>query len=726
MSGTQNIVRNVSFSLLAAVAVAGCSLAPEEAPKTVRRLFVDPERKPIRDVNASSCAPVIGFAGAGVGAGEDAKWLFETHRKEGAALFRQCGARFVRQWSAVDRWQDGAGSHWVFDKKLGRRVNRMADRTTDMKNAFSFYKEYGIKVLLTLENYGVCTNLETGARSGDIRDITRVMCDYVRWIVDNGFAETVAGFELGNEPYWMGHGMDKEGALTPEKYAERWCAIIPEILKIMPKAEFGMPLAEYFKADPDIAAVRNRALSTTGIKSENYFDASNLNRWSARFAMAMKPQFKNVRHIIYHAYGTDAPFSTSYWGIQRYRRFTEAFPELKGMDFWISEWRDRSDEDVPSHMRYRETLTKMGYMLMMLAQPDVAGMNLHEFRCQTGTLAWSFPDEKGKTGNWSVQWMDGAGERPDFDSIGESRVFVGSLGPAMQNVVESLRRIPVVLDFGSDNRGAYSEGCSNAVYACSDYYGSVLDYRFALRQGKTGAELPKINGDCSYLITRDAGKRMLCFFAVNTKSEEVSFDLEFPELWVVGSPEYRVETCEEKYLDAHEIAGSRLAKTYAYSPYRFYPLGKPYRITIPANSVTTVWIPAHRTWKGDGARRLVRETLTLAQEPVARPLHGEDQTADEFYYLDTFGLLSLRIGAKLSVYENGRKSVDETIGSFKDEQDVLTFERTGERTHLDKSGVLVTDKVELKLVCDKIDVGAFAALCTRLCHFYGLATASAE
>ena len=695
------------LSLVAAGLFAGCSVAPKEAPQTVRRLFIDPDRKPIRDVSASSCAPVIGFAGAGVGAGEDSKWLFETHRKEAAALFRQCGARFVRQWSAIHYWQTGAGSSWAFDKKLGRRVNRLAHMTTDMKNAFSFYKEYGIKVLLTLENYGVITNLETGATSSDIRDVTRVMCDYARWIVDNGFAETVAGFELGNEPYFMGNNMDKEGAFTPEQYAERWCTIVAEMVKIMPKAEFGMPLAEYYKADPDIAAVRNRALSTTGIKSEHYFDASNLNRWSARFAMAMKPAYKHVRHIIYHSYGTDAPFSTSYWGIRRYRRFSEAFPELKDKDFWITEWRDRSDEDVPSHTRYRETLTKMGYMLMMLAQPDVACMNLHEFRCQTGTLAWSYPDGKNKTGNWSVQWMDGAGERPDFDSIGESRVYVGSMGPAMQNVVESLRRIPVVLDFGSDNRGAYSEGCSNAVYACSDYYGSVLDYRFALRQGKTGEELPKINGDCSYLITRDAGKGKLCFFAVNTKGEDVSFDLEFPELWNAGSPEYRVETCPEKYLDAHEIAGHRLAETYAYSPYRFYPYGRPYRITIPANSVTTVWIPVHKTWKGNRAQQMVRETLTLEQPPVNRPLHGEDQSPDDFYYLDTFGLLSLRIGAKLTVTENGRKSVDTTIGRFRDEKDVWTF-------------AIKKDKLEINLVCDKIEKSAFDALCARLCRFYGV------
>ena len=68
---------------------------------------------------------------------------------------------------------------------------------------------------------------------------------------------------------------------------------------------------------------------------------------------------------------------------------TEAFPELRGKKFWITEWRDRSDEEVPSHQRFRETLNKSAFMLMMVAHPDVDGMNLHEFRCQTGSLMWS-------------------------------------------------------------------------------------------------------------------------------------------------------------------------------------------------------------------------------------------------------------------------------------------------------------------------------------------------
>ena len=289
---------------------------------------------------------------------------------------------------------------------------------------------------------------------------------------------------------------------APEDYAARWCEIVPEIKRIFPECEIGMPLAEYFSADPDIAAVRARTEQAEKIEAKGYFDASCMNQWSARFIKAMAPQLHNVSHVIYHSYGADAPFSATYWGLRRYRRFTEAFPELKGKKFWITEWRDRSDEEVPSHQRFRETLNKSAFMLMMAAHPDVDGMNLHEFRCQTGSLMWSNWDPKTKTGSWQVQWMNGGPDRPDFESAGESRAVVGSMGPAMQLMVESLLRYPVVMDFGSANYGAFSAGASNAVWACSDYYASVLDRRLGIRKGLATADLPKVKGDCEYLVTR--------------------------------------------------------------------------------------------------------------------------------------------------------------------------------------------------------------------------------
>jgi hypothetical protein len=64
----------------------------------------------------------------------------------------------------------------------------------------------------------------------------------------------VAGFELGNEPYW---GKD------PEEYGRRWCAIVPAMKEVWPDAQIGMPLAEYRPNDPDIASVCARCEDMT-------------------------------------------------------------------------------------------------------------------------------------------------------------------------------------------------------------------------------------------------------------------------------------------------------------------------------------------------------------------------------------------------------------------------------------------------------------------------------
>lgn len=691
----------VLAGVVVAIASACQMKRQDEKERPVRTITLNLNAKPIRDISRSSSSPILGYAGAGVHGGEDAKWLFETHRKEAAAVFRKCGARFVRQWNAVRQWQFGAGALFVRDRKTGKVKNRFAHMTTDMYNAFSFYKEYGIKVVLTLENYGSITNFETHASTSDINYVKKDICDYVKWIVDNGFKEVVAGFELGNEPYWAGSRMFTDPNCAPERFAERWCAIIPEIKKIFPECKIGMPLAEYFSADPDIAAVRARTEQAEKLEAKGYFDASSMNQWSARFIKAMESQLHNVSHVIYHTYGADAPFSATYWGIRRYRLFSEAYPQLKGKKFWITEWRDRSDEEVPSHMRFRETLNKSAFMLMMIAQPEIDGMNLHEFRCQTGSLAWSFWDNKNKTGNWSVQWMNGGPDRPDYDSVGESRVHIGSMGPAMQLMVESLRRNPLVMDFGSDNYGSYSEGCSNAVWACSDYYASVIDYRQGIRKGLPAEKMPKIKGDCQYLITCDKTKNIWAIHCVNMNPEDVEFDVAFNGYCNPGAPDIRVTCCEERFADAHEIAGfGRLSREYAYQPYAV-EAGK-YRVKIPGNSVTTVTIPVRRGGMHSAAMRAL-SAAAIHDEPFpVRPECGADQKAEDYHYYGAIGRY-----ARFTFKNNGRVHCDASVGNVSDGMALKIFK--GEDEKANKQASLVTDiqdaeiienlKAELKKLC---------------------------
>ena len=113
---------------------------------------------------------------------------------------------------------------------------------------FSFRKENNMRVLLTLEQWDD-GNPDASKRTNDVIAVREAVREYVRWIVKNGFKETVAGFELGNETYFDPRA---------EEIAARWRVIIPAILDEWPDAKIGIPLAEYADNDPDLKALRNR------------------------------------------------------------------------------------------------------------------------------------------------------------------------------------------------------------------------------------------------------------------------------------------------------------------------------------------------------------------------------------------------------------------------------------------------------------------------------------
>ena len=578
--------------MIAAMAAAFAMTLPARAARVIR---VDPGAAPIRDASQSSAFPIMGYAGSMVGVGADPKWFFEEDRDNTAGLFMQSGARLVRQWNALRLWQIGAGADCKVRAEIPWR--------TDMENVFSFYAENGIKVLLTLEIYGVVTNAgEQVAQmrprdktqwgtTGDIGEVKRVVGEYVDWIVTNGFADCVAGFELGNEAYWRGGTMFEKSPDDPEWYAERCCAIIPVIRSKMPKAKIGIPLAEYFAGDPDIAAVRARSLQREKLESKGYFSASALNQWSARFVVALSNQLHNVSHVIYHAYGAEVPYSATYCGIQRYRKFSEAFPELRGKKFWITEWRDRSDEDNRSHMRFRETMTKADYMLMMVAQPDVDALNLHEFSAQAGGLYVSHMRGRGasRTTSWGMQRESGGANRPDYRYHGHPNAEPAMCAPVFRNFTEAIMRHPLVMDLVSERcGGVVGDDQREAYWHGAKHYASYQKRRAAVKAGKENP--PDTDDDCTCLVLMNKAKRSVALLAVNDKSEPAEFMIEVPEGQEILAPTYRIYECPEDMLDAIEVPGEgRFTREYAYESYPV-PEG-PRTVVIPPNSVTTVQIP---------------------------------------------------------------------------------------------------------------------------------------
>jgi len=215
-------------------------------------IHLDPSKDFIRDLRDTSAAPVLGYAGSMLEFNDSlAHVLWHDCSDDLATALRDGGARLVKEWNSLDKWQIGMAYAQAKSEEerasLRKRFGRSEGLVDDPKVWFSFRKKHGMKVFICLEQYRVWTDVSQGVKTNEIGIVKKTICDYLRWIRDNGFADQVAGFELGNEPYW---GKD------PEEYGRRWCEIVPEMKKIWLGAKIGIPLAEYRPNDPDIAAVR--------------------------------------------------------------------------------------------------------------------------------------------------------------------------------------------------------------------------------------------------------------------------------------------------------------------------------------------------------------------------------------------------------------------------------------------------------------------------------------
>ena len=568
-----NCTRSLADELQALLAAEA-----REAAK-VNDLIIDPEMKPIRNVKDSTCAPIMGYAGSLVGEGQFSKTFFVDDREQTARVFREAGVRLVRQWDAVRQWQTGAGAGRAYRKQPGLNYE---EESCDMKEVFSFYKEQGIKALLTLENYGVYTDVRQGVSTNDLEIVKRTICDYVRWIVDNDFKSCVGGFELGNEPYWAGNDLDKN---SPEAYAQRWIPIVTAIKEIWPEAPIGIALAEYMKGDPDVKAVRARMLAEKRVVRKSYFDESTLNQWSGRYVVAMKPVLDRIDHVIYHAYGGAIPESCSYCGVQRFRGFTKAFPELEGKKFWITEWRERSDEDNRSHQHFDNSLFKGSYMMMMIAQPDVDALNLHEFGTLSGGLyrsglaTESAPSWHNRTDpRWNVQWNSATADRPNWGYVGRPQLEVGIAGPVFRLLTEAVRYHPLLLKFAAERSGYANPNPEAAVWAGSQYYGN----------GK--------REDVQVLVACNEKKTEAVVMAINFYREPRQLPIRPKDKWKLLSPDVRVYCCPTEHLYDSELPGEgRFTQQYGYEQRTGGT--DPLVVTLPENSVVTITIPLKRIAK---------------------------------------------------------------------------------------------------------------------------------
>ena len=547
-------------------ATAAVSLARAEWPVTI---IADADDTPIKDLRNSTSAPDLGYAGAMLESSTlISEWFYISNRVESAKLVRDAGAWVVRPWGANDLWQRGIA--WTKTKDRAAMMKRYRNGVLiDPHAYFSFWKENGMKAILCLENYGVFTDVETGARTSEIDVVRKVICDYVRWIVDNGYKDCVAGFELGNESYW-GH--------EPEKYGARWCEIIPEMKSIWPEMKIGMPLAEYRDGDPDIAAVRARATGLEWVTNDgkSEFSFSRLNQWSGRFIMAMSNQLHNVSHVIYHFYGGDGAYGCSGMGFKRIERFAQIFPEIADKRVWITEWRERSDEDNRCHQMFFSSIWKGHYLLLTLAQPNVDGISLHNLGSLAGGISVS-------TGTWNFQFDPSNRNYVDPDYEGVPRMEIGPAAPVFRIFCEALKEHPIILDHGT----TCNKGKTASIWTSANYYGTANAQIRAIACNK---KLPRLAGDIEWVATLNADKTSLSLLMVNSCDKQCNMPVELKGLCFAGEPVVESVTIPAEHLYSHLIPGERplwICKSEKLAPLDDNPAS----VAIGPNTVQSVTIP---------------------------------------------------------------------------------------------------------------------------------------
>lgn len=445
--------------------------------------------------------------------------FFVKDRAATAAILKEAGARLVKEWNAVSNWQVGmayANAKSDGEREEIRKRHGREHFLGDPAEIFSFRKENGMKILLCLEHYSVFTDVAAGAKTNDIAIVRNTICDYLKWIIDSGFKDQVAGFELGNEPYW---GKD------PENYGERWCAIVPEIKKIWPDAQIGMPLAEYRPDDPDIAAVRARCEDTTWCEDGGEFSFSRLNQWSGRFIVAMKPVLDEITHVIYHFYGADAAYGCSASGFRRIDNFAKVFPEIRDKKVWITEWRERSDENNRCHQAFASALWKSHYLLAVLARPDIDGVCNHCIASLSGGVFVS----DGRA--WQVQWDAANRNYADSNAPCAPHMELGPSGPLFRLYANALLSHQIVMKHGVWDK----QGPDTHLWLSAMYYGNHT---------KGGPE---------WIAAMDHAKSSLAVLVANSSVAPWCFSLDIAGLAPLGEAVVDEVVCRSDRVDNYVI-----------------------------------------------------------------------------------------------------------------------------------------------------------------------------
>ena len=511
-------MKKTLIGLLAAGFAAGAS-----ADFDIR---LDLSGQPMRDLSKTTSGAIVGYISAMHEFGDD-RW-FVSNGWETAEVMKGAGCHSTATW-ASDAW-------------FSRRDHPDPKKRSNPKAQFDFWKRNGFKVLLGFQPIGP----KQAADEAVFDSIVSDKLGFVKWILDNGYKDVVQGFELGSETYYGAY--DRQDALI-----KLWTALVPEILKIWPNCPMGVPVAENFELNPDIAHVRERMLAAGEIKRDTYFAAANFNQYSAYFILGLASNnvLDKISHVTYHTYGAETPYSCSYYGVKRIRGFAEAFPEIKGKRTWWTEVRPRSNEDCRCHRIFREALVMGHYALTMACQPEVDGFYHHDLCNLAGGLYMS----NGR--NWMIQWSDEGPDYPDLDSpLGRPRMEVGAQGPVYRIIGNAFRTHPLLWHHGTSKDMDTEDSFYTSARVCDQVYAHR-------RACKEGAKEPDVPGEVEWVALTKGNE--LCLVLVNTKQTAEKITVTVPGKQF-AAPTYRlVRIKDPKYIDCREVPGeAKLWEEFAY------------------------------------------------------------------------------------------------------------------------------------------------------------------
>jgi len=567
-------MKTMALAVLAAAGTATADVA----------IKFDPAQPAFKDQRTSRCGVGLGYAGSITDNGDVYNREFLAHPDALWKSFEDAGAYFVKQWSANQTWALGMALEKAYGElktdaeraAFSKKTNWTPDCA--QKKIFQFRKDHGVRILLCIEQYSCYTGKvkvgETGkvsmSTSSEIDDVKKSILEYVQWIVDNGFKDQVAGFELGNEPYF---GSD------PENYAERWSQIVPDIKKVFPEVDIGFSIAEYRDGDPDIAAVRARATNVDEwFEGGSEFGFSKINQWSGRFIVAFSNCLDLCSHAIYHFYGGDAAYGVGPSGFARIRNFAKAFPEVKDKKIWITEWRERSDEDCRCQQMHSSTVFKAHYLQACLCQPEIDGICLHSCNSLAGGICMT-----DGNGRWCVQWDPAGRDFPDPDFTGRPRIETGPCGPVFKIYNQALMKHPLVMDHGTWNGGTIT---NSSYWSCNVYYAYHHKMVHWLTFGEKGKK-PESTGNAEWTLLTNPDRTSVALLVCNSTRKDWKPTLEVKGR-KLGKAHYRTFWCPEEKEFLHQVPGEprpTVEKEYD---------GDPTAIVVPAHTIATLVFPLEK------------------------------------------------------------------------------------------------------------------------------------